>query len=68
MSLELLQVQVLDHVAYETADETPVFEKTEGFVLEEEETPVFERQPEPEVLSPSQRLRKSQEVSDEIPF
>jgi hypothetical protein len=68
MSLELLQVQVLDHVAYESAEDTPVFEKTEGFVLEEEETPVFEREPEPEVLSPSQRLRKSQEVSDEIPF
>lgn len=68
MSLELLQVQVLEHVAYEAADETPVFEKTEGFVLEEEETPVFEREAEPEALSPSQRLRKSQEATDEIPF
>lgn len=68
MSLELMQVQVLDHVAYESAEDAPVFEKTDGFVLEAEETPVFEREPELAVLSPSQRLRKSQEVPDEIPF
>lgn len=70
MSLELLQVQVLDHVSYETADDAPVFEKTDGFVLDEEETTVFEREAEPAPLSPSQRLRKKQdeEVLDEIPF
>ena len=69
-TLELLQVQVLDHVSYETADDAPVFEKTDGFVLDEEETTVFEREAEPAPLSPSQRLRKKQdeEVLDEIPF
>lgn len=68
MSLELLQLQVLDLVAYEGVDEAPVFEKADGFVLEGETTPVFERDAEPSSLSPSQRLRQSQEVTDEIPF
>lgn len=68
MSLELLQVQVLEHVAYESVDEAPVFEQAEGFVLEEEEAPVFERAEEPPVLSPSQRLRQAKDEPEEMPF